>query len=42
MLSFVKTVKTILYSFNGMPWLLSLKTCKEFATQSEIMSIKLY
>ena len=38
MLSFVKTVKTIPCSFNGMTWLLSLLTCKAFAVQSEIMS----
>ena len=38
MLSFVKTVKTITCSFNGMTWLLSLLTCKAFAVQSEIMS----
>ena len=35
MLSFVKTVKTISCSFNGMTWLLSLLTCK---VQSEVMS----
>ena len=38
MLSFVKTVKTIPCSFNGMTWLLSLLTCKAFAVQSEIIS----
>ena len=38
MLSFVKTVKAIPCSFNGMTWLLSLLTCKGFAAQSEIVS----
>ena len=38
MLSFVKTVKTIPCSFNGMNWLLSFLTWKVFAVQSEIMS----
>ena len=38
MLSFVKTVKTIPCSFNGMTWLLSLLISKAFAGQSEILS----
>ena len=38
MLSFVKTVKTIPCSFNGMTWLLSLLICKAIAVQAEILS----
>ena len=40
MLSFVKTVKTIPFSFNGMTWLISLSACKAFAAKTEIIFIK--
>ena len=39
MLSFVKTIKTIHRSFNGMTWLLILCSCNSFTVQSKVISI---